>query len=294
MVVLTKENEMTNKYMNKSEFINTDFDKIESTQTQQPIFGVQPHLAVLAQAVIAKYPQWQLVAVSANQHYTDSSVTPSVNGRLVTRFNIVEKREELGYIAWDYSYKRGDQYVVGNDRISQEMERQSNTKTTKIDIAMRHIKKHFSPKTTDEHFTKAVSEASQGIYKLSQNLNYATRNAYDEIKYDATKFVASNWDMFVATLVPEKVIGAAKYLETQNKLEVANKIQEISQKRLSHDILLRGNEYVIRHNGVVSIFDNEHLPQELKMKLGMLKLVAVGEAVDGIGYRGTEDCFIVI
>ena len=30
------------------------------------------------------------------------------------------------------------------------------------------------------------------------------------------------------------------------------------------------------------------------MKLGMLKLVAVGEAVDGIGYRGTEDCFIVV
>jgi hypothetical protein len=30
------------------------------------------------------------------------------------------------------------------------------------------------------------------------------------------------------------------------------------------------------------------------MKLGMLKLVAVGDVVAGIGYRGAEDCFIVV
>ena len=83
---------MTNKYMNKSEFINTDFEKIESALTH-PIFGVQPHLAVLAQAVIAKYPQWQLVAVNASQYCSDTSVVPNVTGRLVTKFNIVEKRE---------------------------------------------------------------------------------------------------------------------------------------------------------------------------------------------------------
>ena len=284
---------MTNKFVTKSEFINTDFDKFEFTQTQ-PIFGVQPHLAVLAQAVIAKYPQWQLVACSAQQYYTDNSVTPSVTGRLITRFNIIEKREELGYIGWDYSYKRGDQYVVGNDRISQEMERQSNTKTTKIDVAMRHIKKHFSPKTTDEHFTKSIAEASQGIYKQVQDYNYATRNTYDEIKHDVLKYIGANWESFTATLAPTQANSAAKYLAKVNKLEAVNKIQEANQKRLSHDILLRGNEYVIRHNGVISIFDNEHLPQELKMKLGMLKLVAVGEVVDDIGYRGTEDCFIVV
>lgn len=280
---------MTNKFVEKSEFINTDFEKFEATQ-QHPIFGVQPHLAVLAQAVIAKYPQWQLVACSAQQYYTDNGVT----GRLVTKFNIVEKREELGYIGWDYSYSRGDQYVVGNDRISQQMERTSHTKTTKIDVAMRHIKKHFSPKTVDEHFTKSVAEASQGVYKEVQNLNYAVRNTYSEISNNAHDFLNSNWEAFVSTLEPTQAIKAAQYLEKITKLKVAVAMQDMCQKSLSHDILLRGNEYVIRHNGVISIFDNEHLPQELKMKLGMLKLVAVGEAVDGIGYRGTEDCFIVV
>ena len=284
---------MTNKYMNKSEFINTDFEKIESALTH-PIFGVQPHLAVLAQAVIAKYPQWQLVAVNASQYCSDTSVVPNVTGRLVTKFNIVEKREELGYIGWDYSYSRGDQYVVGNDRISEQMERTSHTKTTKIDVAMRHIKKHFSPKTVDEHFAKSVAEASQGVYKEVQNLNYAVRNTYSEISNNAHDFLNSNWEAFVSTLEPTQAIKAAQYLEKITKLKVAVAMQDACQKSLSHDILLRGNEYVIRHNGVVSIFDNEHIPQELKMKLGMLKLVAVGEAVDGIGYRGTEDCFIVV
>lgn len=285
---------MTKKFVALDEFINTDFEKIQSVTSPNPIFGVQPHLSVLAQAVIAKYPQWQLVACSAQQYYTDNSVIPSVTGRLVTRFKIIEKREELGYIGWDYSYSRGDQYVVGNDRISQEMERQSHTKTTKIDVAMRHIKKHFSPKTTDEHFSKSVAETQQGLYKQTQNLNYSARNTYDEIKYDVIKFIDGKWKEFADTLEPTQQIKAAQYLEARMKLETTNAIQEACQKRLSHDILLRGNEYVIRHNGVVNIFDNEHIPQELKMKLGMLKLVAVGEAVEGIGYRGTEDCFIVI
>ena len=279
--------------MNKSEFINTDFEKIESALTH-PIFGVQPHLAVLAQAVIAKYPQWKLVAVSAQQYCSDTSVTPNVTGRLVTRFNIIEKREELGYIGWDYSYSRGDQYVVGNDRISQEMERQSHTKTTKIDVAMRHIKKHFSPKTVDEHFSKSINETNENLYRQMQNLSYATRNSYDDVKGGVMSFIDANWEQFISTLTPAEVTKAAQFLQKRKNHEAIISMHEATVKKSCHDILLRGNEYVIRHNGVVSIFDNEHIPQELKMKLGMLKLVAVGDVVAGIGYRGAEDCFIVV
>jgi hypothetical protein len=281
------------KFVEKSEFINTDFEKFEATQ-HHPIFGVQPHLAVLAQAVIAKYPQWQLVAVSAQQYYSDTSVTPNVTGRLITRFNIVEKREELGYIGWDYSYSRGDQYVVGNDRISQEMERQSHTKTTKIDVAMRHIKKHFSPKTVDEHFSKSINEANDNLYRQMQNLSYATRNSYDDVKGGVMSFIDANWEQFISTLTPAEVTKAAQFLQKRKNHEAVTSMHEATVKKSCHDILLRGSEYVIRHNGVVSIFDNEHIPQELKMKLGMLKLVAVGDVVAGIGYRGAEDCFIVV
>lgn len=284
---------MTIKCVAKEEFINTDFEKLKSSVTQ-PIFGVQPHLAVLAQAVIAKYPQWQLVAIAANQYASDTSVNPNVTGRLVTKFTVMEKREAIGYIGWDYSYSRGDQYVIGNDRISQQMERTSHTKTTKIDVAMRHIKKHFSPKTVDEHFTKSITEANESLFRQMQNLNYATRNSYDEVKSEVISFIDSNWEQFISTLAPAQVVKAAQFLQKRKNHEAITSMHEASIKKMCHDILIRGNEYVIRHNGVVSIFDNEHIPQELKMKLGMLKLVAVGDVVDGIGYRGAEDCFIVV
>ena len=288
---------MTKTFVAKSEFINTDFDKYEASQgntTPRIIFGVQPHLAVLAQAVIAKYPQWQLVASQANQHHTDTSVTPNVSGRLITRFNITEKREEIGYIGWDYSYSRGDQYVIGNDRISQEMERQSHTKTTKIDVAMRHIKNHFSPKTTDEQFAKSIEATKQSLHQKVATYGYQARGTYDNFRGEIGRYIDSNWELFTATLTPEQVLSAAKYKEEKAKHDAVTTIQDIANKRLSYDILLRGNEYVIRHNGVVNICTNEAIPQELKMKLGMLKLVAVGEAIDGMGYRGTEDCFIVV
>lgn len=284
---------MQTKRVLKSEFTNTDFDKYE-TESRHPILGVQPHLAVLAQAVIAKYPQWQLVASQSNQHYNDTDVTPSVSGRLITRFNITEKREVIGYIGWDYSYSRGDQYVIGNDRISQEMERQSHTKTTKIDIAMRHIKNHFSPKTTNEHFNKSIDASKQSLHQKVAAYGYQARSTYDNFRGEIGRYIDSNWELFTATLTPEQVLSAAKYKEEKAKHDAVTTIQDIANKRLSYDILLRGNEYVIRHNGVVTICTNEAIPQELKMKLGMLKLVAVGEAIDGMGYRGTEDCFIVV
>jgi hypothetical protein len=284
---------MQTKRALKSEFINTDFDKYEA-ESRHPILGVHPHLAVLAQAVLAKYPQWQLVASQSNQHYNDTDVTPSVSGRLITRFNITEKREEVGYIGWDYSYSRGDQYVIGNDRISQEMERQSHTKTTKIDVAMRHIKKHFSPKTTNEQFTKSIEATKQSLHQKVATHGYQARSTYDTFRGEIGRYIDSNWELFTATLTPEQVLTAAQYKEEKAKLDAVAWIQETANKKLSYDILLRGNEYVIRHNGVVNICTNEAIPQELKMKLGMLKLVAVGEAIENMGYRGTEDCFVVI
>ena len=54
------------------------------------------------------------------------------------------------------------------------------------------------------------------------------------------------------------------------------------------------DNYIIKNKGAVSIFDNEHLPQELKLKLGMLKLVAVGTVIEGMGYRATEDSYVIV
>ena len=112
-------------------FANTDFDKYADNNRGDELGGVIPHLGGLMLELIKRYPQWNFVAISGNYH---ERLADGTRVRLATRFGVYEKREMIGFVGYDRSYARGDQYVVGNDRISASKDRQSCTKTTKLDV----------------------------------------------------------------------------------------------------------------------------------------------------------------
>ena len=278
------------KCIPKDKFPNTNFDWYADNNRGEQIDGVIPHLAPFLLELIKRYPQWNFVAISGNYHerIDDKRV------RLATKFNVLEKREVLGFIGYDRSYSRGDQWVVGNDRISATKDRQSYTKTTKLDVALRHVKKHFSPKTTDEYFDKAINEVSENLNRLVSRSNQDTRGHYNSLQTTMAEYVRLNWDSFVSTLNDEGKATCIKYMEAHKKLEINESIKNVYNKGEAYTILIKDSEYIVKNKGDVTVYPTEQLPQELKLKLGMLKLVAVNTVVDGMGYRATEDTYVVI
>jgi hypothetical protein len=278
------------KMVSKDKFANTDFDKYEENNKGEVLGGVVPHFAPFLLELIKRYPQWTFVARSGNYHerIDDQRV------RLATKFDVIEKREVLGYVGYDRSYSRGDQFVVGNDRIGKEMERQSFTKTTKMEVALRHVKKHFSPKTTDEYFEKAVQEVSENLHRLVGRANQDARGYYNSLQSSMAQYARDNWDSFVFTLNQEGKDTCAKYIEAHEKLTLNESIKALHHNGEAYTILIKDSEYIVKHKNGVTIYPTEQLPQELKLKLGMLKLVAIGTIMEGMGYRATEDSYVVV
>ena len=278
------------KFVEKEKFANTNFDKYAEENKGEQLGGVIPHLAPLLFELIKRNPQWTFVATRGNYH---ERLPDGSRVRLATHFNVIEKREVLGYVAYDRSYSRGDQYVIGNDRISSNMERQSHTKTTKLDVALRQIKKHFSPATVDEYFNKAIEEANGKLHRTTREADNK-KGTHFRVLYEAmNKFIENNWDMFVDTLNEAGKEEAKKLKEAEAHSQMLNDLQNMSRKNEAYQVLIKESEYVIKHKEEITVIPTDKLPQELKLKLGMLKLVPVGQMIAGMGYRGAEDCFII-
>jgi len=279
------------KCIPKDRFPNTDFDKYAENNKGEELGGVMPHVGVLLTELIKRYPQWTFVATRGNYH---ERLADGSRVRLATHFNVLEKREVLGYIAYDRSYSRGDQWVVGNDRISATKDRQSCTKTTKLDVALRLVKKNFSPKTTDEYFEKAVQEVNENLNRLVTRANQDTRGYYNALQPAMAEYAMQNWEHFTSTLNDEGKTTCAKYMQTHEKLQVNEALRKAYTTGEASTILIKENEYIIRNKGGTTVCPTEQLPQEMKLKLGMLKLVAVNTVVDGMGYRATEDSYVIV
>lgn len=279
------------KYIPKDRFPNTDFNKYAENNKGEELGGVIPHIATLLSELINRYPQWTFVATRGNYH---ERLSDGTRVRLATHFNVLEKREVLGYIAYDRSYSRGDQWVVGNDRISATKDRQAFTKTTKLDVALRLVKKNFSPKTTDEYFEKAVSEVSENLQRLVSRANQDTRGYYNAIQPTMAEYARKNWEHFLSNLNQEGKDTCAKYMESHESLQAKETLRKAYTSGEASTILIKENEYIIRNKGGTTICPTEQLPQEMKLKLGMLKLVAINTVVEGMGYRATEDAYVIV
>jgi hypothetical protein len=279
------------KYIPKDRFPNTNFDWYAENNKGEELGGVIPHLEPLLTSLINRNPQWTFVAISGNYH---ERLSDGSRVRLATKFNVLEKREVLGFIGYDRSYTRGDQWVVGNERISATKDRQAYTKTTKLDVALRHVKKHFSPKTTDEYFEKAVQEVSENLNRLTSRANQDTRGYYNSLQATFAQYARDNWESFVSTLNEEGKLNCAKYLDAHTRLDQTEALKKLHNTGEAYTILIKDNEYIIRNKGGTTVCPTEQLPQEMKLKLGMLKLVAVNTVVDGMGYRATEDSYVII
>ena len=61
----------------------------------------------------------------------------------------------------------------------------------------------------------------------------------------------------------------------------------------SYNIVIKDSKYLVKKDGVLSIWDADALPEIVRRKLGILKLVADGTFVEGNGYRHDDTTFIV-
>ena len=282
--------------MKATEFNNVVLsEEVLEFQRKMPTHVVEAH--PMLEPVIAKlavlYPLWRF----------RGSGTANNHSIVLTHFTVTCDGEKLGAIERRYE-GREYQICVTNDRIKARLERSNYYKTMIPDKAVAKVKKMFGPNDTQETAklarNKAASVAQDAEWSKSREMGEA-----DEIVQRAAKkyVMGVGFETFMAYVKDHYPAQEHDLLVT--KSEVATKAREeletirgvksvISTQRTGAVVTRRGGTYVVEQKDKVEICDDNTLPEWIRSRIGMLKLIEPKQFVSDLGMRADENVFVLI
>jgi hypothetical protein len=178
--------------------------------------------------------------------------------------------EELGVLKWGW-FRNEYGFMVANERIGAAKQRRSTYCTHDVAKALAAIKKYFAPKNINERFAKAQEAASNLLTRQMRDKDYKARQLH------ANK----------PNLLPEYEQRAAEMLT----IEQAKKAFDNQECAV---VLRVDGQYIVKVRDKVDIFDDTTLPECMRGKLGMLKLVEDDNVVSDVGCKVDPECFILL
>lgn len=214
---------------------------------------------------------------------------------------ILKDGEELGHVSYGrvgYANSNG-KYKVHNHRINAKMERRSFYSTESVDKAVAKIKKEFTAKTMGELLSDAEQRAGQAMYDLRSG-KHGEYSRYRQVIDKALIEYANTigWEPFKAHMQATDVTTfntIGKRDELYQEFLQMDAIEKQYQQDTALFVLRCGTIYTVKQ-GLTNIvrYTDADLPESLKRKLGMLKLIDPKHYISGVGFRADENTFVVM
>lgn len=246
---------------------------------------VNDHMAQLIDVLAVKHPLWlfKLQEVSKVDLYTAHAYAFRV-------FDDANPREQIGNIAVRKKYRRnGDVdlvYSIGNKRISGTRARGDTVDTKHIKVAVNTVGKYFKPPPWDERLDEATEAAQSMIHYAEAEAARQLRQADSRMHDVVNRFVTEHWNEFLAGLDPIELATASERVELYRTHEEMKKLHlcAISHKNML-TVIIEGDKYVVQSSGGTNSYTSEQLTDEVRMKIGMLKLTNEREVFPTIGVK---------
>lgn len=259
---------------------------------------IKPSAEMFVEELAKKHPTWTFTPNSISRDYENVDI----NGRIYSQvsklwayeFNVTQGKDILGRIGAEYW--GGQRFYVTNDRIMKERQRGSVTRTKDLKKAMKLVSKMFFPKT-DKEVVKEITARGKDIlgnYRYRKQSNFqdiwrnAQKNAMLYVRENLTEFRAFTAGTGTSSEGLENFETAWQEKDKSYELEKAYAEGRASMVTLMGDVFY----FTYKDTPAVSFHRDEVTP-EIKTKVGMLKLVANGEAVDGVGFKCEDDVFVI-
>jgi hypothetical protein len=236
------------------------------------------------------------------------SVQAPEDKRFMRRLFVFCEDENLGELSVDSRYSRRSStdlvWEVKSWRIFNERGDRSTTKTTKVDVAKRAVKKYFLPKGLDE-----VLENSKGVLyncdrALARLASDISRNTLFKNHSDVQEYV---YYQLMGQEIPIQLKQRVEAKMTSDKYHKA-----MSEFNLAASMDVRKDKlFVIRHKGgylyrapvredededksSVMFQTFEELPSLWQDRLAVLQLMEDEEVVRDVGYRHNDTHFVIL
>lgn len=224
-------------------------------------------------------------------------------GRLY-KFEVYQDLECLGTVESTYiGRKVGHGYAIRNDRISEAMARGNAYQTGDIDKAYVRIKKMFIKKSLAEIAGKAQSEANKTIIHNHSRKRSEKVDVERKIQRYALDYVMNaglqQFLEYISTKAPitEKNTVDKAMLdveELKSQLITIEQVKDNLGTNKTAIIIKDGSSYIYKHGEMLTTYDDTTLPDEIKGKLGLLKLVEAEHYIENTGCRVNDEVFVIV
>jgi hypothetical protein len=237
---------------------------------------ISPFLEDVIKEVARRHPDW-VIASSAPEE-----------ARRFTVFYKGDKEKVLGHINEDHKYTNGERrrlFVIDNWRIAEVRQRGSGVQTSKPKEALKAVEKYFYPLTDREYIDHALRHAHHLVYAHAAETRNTLEVSIRKMHQPMMTFAHKHWNEFINSLDEKEKGNALDLLKHQQLSNEAKALYKEVDDRKSLTVYLTNGKYTVQQGEVLQDYESESLPEHIKTKVGLLKLVENKEVVPEVGVR---------
>jgi hypothetical protein len=218
-------------------------------------------------------------------------------------FSVKLDGEELGTIGLSYMGQRGKVIAICNDRIGKGRQRSDSYRTQDADKAILMAKKMFGKMNPNERISKAKDAAERVVTRASWNKERERTQHQSLIKNEMLAWAETKGLAMFMEFVKKETIPSLRHkvtvsMEKVELLDTEMKTIEKVQKDFSDNktalVVKDSGKYLVKIGDKVDLYDDNTLPVDMRMKMGMLKLVEDEQYLTDVGCKVSSEIFVLL
>ena len=257
--------------------------------------GVYAMLDPVISRLASLNPLWTFVI--------NSSAPSMGSSRVASGFMVKLDGEELGSIGLSYMGQRGKVIAICNDRIGKGRQRSDSYRTVDADKAILMAKKMFGKMNPSERISKAKDAAERVVTRASWNKERERTQHQSLVKNEMlawveTKGLATFMEFIKAEAIPslkhKVTTSMEKVVLLDTEMRTIEKVQEDFSNNKTALVVKDLGKYLVKIGDNVELYDDNTLPLDMRMKMGMLKLVEDEQYLTDVGCKVTSEIFVLL
>ena len=143
-----------------------------------------------------------------------------------------------------------------------------------------------------ERVDKYLSEVGKQLASANWDATREMEKAKGKFFALSQEFVIANMNLYIQQY-PHKL--ATRDLIDKTKLDhtTIKEVCDLYETKKTIFVIRQDSHYIVKVNDTIYTMVDDAMPEDLRRKLGILKLVEDGQCVEGMGFRSNENVFLV-
>ena len=257
--------------------------------------GVYAMLDPVVSRLASLNPLWTFVI--------NSSAPSMGSSRVASNFMVKLDGEELGSIGLSYMGQRGKVIAICNDRIGKGRQRSDSYRTVDADKAILMAKKMFGKMNPSERISKAKDAAERVVSRASWNKERERTQHQSLVKNEMLAWAETKGLAMFMEFVTKEAIPSLKHKVTTSmekvelldtEMKTIEKVQEDFSNNKTALVVKDLGKYLVKIGDNVELYDDNTLPLDMRMKMGMLKLVEDEQYLTDVGCKVSSEIFVLL